>query len=155
MNIEDINVRQVPIKLARLNEEIIINPPSVSDEIWFRDVIGEDKLRETLEKMNDIPMLCRIVFKLLSFESKQLIMKYQIVDIDEETGEEVELKSKPYEKLSYLISGSTEIVKIIQALVKAKGLSLPQVKDTEKKTRKKRSVGKRSTTHSATNMDGQ
>lgn len=150
MDLDDINPQAVNVKLARLPDPITVLPPSFHDERLLSEEYTPKELNEMFTTYDDIPGLMKIVFRMLDYRSKKMLNEAVIVDINED-GDEIELEAKPFEKLAYLISGSVELAKIIQAVVKARGLSLPKdyeemQKKTPKKTRKTSSHGRKSTT---------
>lgn len=137
MDFNSIVTKDVKVELARFPEPVVIRPPTIADEMYFKNEIGAEKLQEVFTKLEDIPTLLRIVYRLFDIKTKKLVANAEVFDIDDE-GNEVKLEAKPYEKLAYLISGQQEVAKILTAFIEARGLSLPEKKTNKRTTTRKK-----------------
>lgn len=118
--------------------ELTLNFMSLEDESWMTEQFGDSQhITNKLTKELDVDMLLRIFWRLLDDESKEKIIKMPVniwTDDDEEP-KKIAVK-EPIKKLKCLVSGVDEMLAIYTALGETKAKSLPDVKDSEKKSLK-------------------
>jgi len=104
-------------------KEFHLRPVNLSDEVW---------LNENFEDMSDVfdnlrmDKIARIVFRLLTDESK-LFFQTQDVDTVDEEGNEMTMKVGGVKMLQMAISGYENKINVVVALLECIGFSRPEV----------------------------
>ena len=146
--------------------ELVLRPFNIEDESWLKRAFGE-RLKELFESM-DMDTISRVCFHQLDIDSKREIMKLKFMDMDEDGNESEVAKTGP-RKIAMITVGYPEQIELLQALLKTRGFSMPIIeelgdhlvseanKQTEgksSKARKKKSIGRKSSTRSQANTVG-
>lgn len=120
--------------LKTLNKNVFLNHITIADEEWFQDNYPEEKMVSIFAEKN-ITEILNIFWHLLDIEAKKAINSVRIMEFVD--GKEVEKDfNDPAAKLKYIVSGSDEMLSIIQALFDTKQMSNPDPVATEKKSPK-------------------
>lgn len=103
--------------------KITLRPFDLEDESWLKSAFG-DELKEKLEKL-DMDVVSRMAFHQLEIEVKRKLMKIKFLDMNEDTGEEVEIAKTGPKKLRKIIIGVPQQLELVEALLKTRGFSMP------------------------------
>jgi len=134
-----------------------LRPVTLADESWMAKTFGKE-----VDKIVDMSpvTLSRVVFRLMTEESKKDFLEKDVTFIDE-SGHEIHQKLGGSELLLHCISGVNEKIEVMQAFLQTLGISRPMqdeiIKEEEKKNQvnqSKTSIGGKLSTSSAQNMDG-
>jgi len=104
-------------------KEFHLRPVNLSDEVW---------LNENFEDMSDVfdnlrmDKIARIVFRLLTDESKLFFQTQDVETVDEE-GNKVTMKIGGVKMLQMAISGYENKINVVVALLECIGFSRPEV----------------------------
>jgi len=104
-------------------KEFHLRPVNLSDEVW---------LNENFEDMSDVfdnlrmDKIARIVFRLLTDESKLFFQTQDVETVDEE-GNKVTMKVGGVKMLQMAISGYENKINVVVALLECIGFSRPEV----------------------------
>lgn len=130
-DLKDLKPIKTKVKLAALNEEVILKPFSLDDEIWLKHEFGEEGLAK-LSKDNDIDFksLSKVIWRVI--ENKSLFKKQKVIEYDDD-GNEKEIEIGGYKLFSRCIIGIEEKINLMNALNEAIGISRPIIKEVSKK----------------------
>lgn len=149
MDLQNFVAQKTKINLAKFGVDILINPFSLADDAWLQHEFGVTRLQEIFEDLgNDknVDDLMRIVYRLLDDDSK-IFLADQIKPIEiDENGAKKELKLNGPQKLKYVICGASELMQVLMALAKAKGISEPMLEKMSAGEIKKPLQGKKKST---------
>lgn len=124
-NLEKLFPKETKIKFNKIEKEFTVMPITLSDDAWMLHEFGGQQGLVDVFEQHDLRSMIRILYRLLSNEDKQFITKNIIINFTDENGEETELKSN-VDKLLYMIDVN-EMRAIIEALLNARGKSLPDM----------------------------
>lgn len=134
MKLTDMKPKQSKFKLKQVEKELTLRPISLDDEIWLKEIYGDDGIQEVFENVN-IEEISRIAFRLLITEDKKLF-KIREVTVVDENGEEGTFNIGGVKLLRTLIFGWEEKLVVLNALLENIGYSRPEVEETPKKKAK-------------------
>lgn len=104
-------------------KEFHLRPVTLADEVWLNE--NFDDISDVFDNLR-MDKIARIVFRLLTDESK-LFFKTQDVDTVDEEGNEMTIKVGGVKMLQMAISGYSNKINVTVALLECIGFSRPEV----------------------------
>ena len=102
--------------------DLVFREFNLDDEAWLKREFG-DKLKSLLESL-DSETISRMAYRQLEPNSKREIMKLKFIDLGED-GKEFEAATTGPQKLSQIIFGLNDQLKLLDVLMRTRGLSMP------------------------------
>lgn len=126
-----------PTKKGDIGFDLEFRPFTMRDELWIDDEIGtKEEVARIFESLEALTIL-KMTWHQLDIESKRKIMAIKSVDMNED-GDEVEVSLTGIEKLTELVGGGEDILKILTAFNACKGINQELlVKFAEEELKKK------------------
>lgn len=131
MELIDLKPQESSFKLQKYDEIFKLNPITLADEAWLLETYGQEGVSAIFTEMN-LPEICRVVFRLMSLDSKRAFKKKEVTLIDEE-GNETTGELGGLDLFMAMMSGNDDKVAVINALIENIGASRPEVKEDSKK----------------------
>lgn len=104
-------------------KEFLLRPVTLADEVWLNE--NFDDISEVFDNLR-MDKIARIVFRLLTDESKLFFKAQDVVTVDEE-GNEKTIRVGGVEMLQMAISGYSNKINVVVALLECIGFSRPEV----------------------------
>lgn len=123
------------LKIGSIDHEFTVKKFTLEVDAWMKQEFGSAELAAGLIQAGDPVTLMKVFYKLLSFEDKVFLKGIKFEDDMDENGELVS-KSNQVEKLLILCSAE-DIKSIFIALIKSRGMSLPEGFEGEGKIKPK------------------
>jgi hypothetical protein len=112
---------------------LTFRPFLIADDLKTQEIIGTPE--EFLKALSDLDFerLSKLAWYQLDIRSQREVVKaVEGVYIDDKTGEEVDAKLTPLQKLQQLFTGPADQMILVQNLLNCRGLNVPDLDDTEK-----------------------
>jgi hypothetical protein len=103
--------------------EVALRPVDLADEIWMRKTFGPERLRQAFDGFQ-LDVLARIVFRVMTPESRALFAKRRVTLVNEE-GDQAEHEVGGVDLLMACVSGLPEKTAMVRALLRTLGFSRP------------------------------
>lgn len=158
LDIDKLIPREGSFQLKDIEEPFRTKPLTLSDEIFIKNELGGD-----LDKiLKDPELTCRLVYRILSDDSKTLLKKRKVKFFDE-SGDSFEKELGGVMLLCCLVKGVNEKIAIQKAILCSFGIDEEMFKEMEELAEKKtlaqlnpskKQTGKKSLTSLVQNTDG-
>lgn len=121
------------IYIKNLGKELYLNFMSLADEEWIQERFPEGLIKEMAKGGKEaVEGLLSVFWRVMDNDSKRIILSIKMVKW--EGVKEIPVDSDdPIERLRYVVSGSEEVNKIFDAIIRTNQKSQPETSDTEKK----------------------
>ena len=116
------------------NAFVHIGPFTLEHEIWLKDVFG-DKIQQVFKDM-EIDSLAKIAFRVMDPADRMHFPKQTVETLDEE-GNAVSESIGGYRLFARCFSGTTQKIKLLEALTESLGVSRALIEEIEAHEQKK------------------
>lgn len=125
MSLSEIIPKPAEFSLRSTGETYTVRPFSIDDSEWIKSKYTVEELEHILQewRMSDI---VKITYHQLIFEDKKKFLAEEIEEVNDD-GELIKRKLTGVEKFMRAIQGPDEEYQIYNALMEARGMSLPVV----------------------------
>lgn len=105
---------------------IELRPYTLADDAWFNQTFETEEKRLTfadIEHKDWADSVCRVLWRLMTTESKLQFQDIKFSDLDEKTGTEIIVNIVGYEKLMHSFESHIELLAGWNAVIKCRGLN--------------------------------
>lgn len=134
VKLEDLVPQGAEFNLKQTGKTYKLRAVSAADEIWMKQTFGDD-LQKVFSEVR-IREICRIVFRIMEQDSKASLAVRDVTIMDE-SGKEEKIQLGGVDLLMTLVSGISEQVEILKALLQTIGISRPMIDGFEAEAEKK------------------
>lgn len=121
--------KETTVKFQTIDHEFTVNKISLADDAWLLNEMGGKEGLTSVFNNGEVKSIIRIFYRLLGNSDKEFITKNIEFTTHDEDGNETIVKSN-IDKLCYLLN-LTDIKAISDALMRARGVSLPPPDQSE------------------------
>jgi len=110
------------IKIGGVDVTLDLRPFTLGDLAFMQREFPTEQSRMEIAKLNADP-LCKIVWHMLTPESKKHFSNIKFVDYDEEKEQPIEIEVKGYKKLFHSITKTDDLLKLFMAYSESESLN--------------------------------
>ena len=132
MELKQVLPGKVSFTLERLGQPLTLNLLSLEDNVWMEENYPGEQLNAVYSEPR-VKDILRILCRILDIESKRLISKTNIVEIDIETGIETNVEGLSLMDKLYKITGDGELAVVMAAIFEVRKRSNEIVQKLQEK----------------------
>lgn len=119
MDLENLIPQDVSFKLKELDRPLTLRSLTLDDEVWLKEKFPGDRLQKVFEDVI-IPDFLSIIARILDTDSKRYMATVKIVEVNEETGEDINTDKLSIAEKIQKLARAEEILTIIDAYLEMK-----------------------------------
>lgn len=137
MKLNEIISTTIEVKISRLDAPLCFNQLSLDDENWLSQRYPTQSEIQSIFTGQNYRAILEIAVRIMSIDTKRILARVNLYEVDDETGKETELKDISLSEKLYRLCSYGELSLIIEAIFEARKKSTDIIEKLSKKHQKK------------------